>query len=256
MITSRHNKPEKLQGKITFDDVSFAYDEIHNVLNHINLEIPAGQTLALVGSTGSGKSTIINILCRFYEIQKGTILIDDQDIKSYQIAALRDRISIVLQDVFLFSGSLLENITLRDAEISLEKVVASAKMIGAHEFILRMPGGYEFQVNERGSNLSMGQRQIISFIRALVFDPDILILDEATSSVDTETESLIQYAIEKLIQRRTSIIIAHRLSTIRHADKIAVLQKGEIVEFGSHEKLLGIDHGHYRKLYEMQFAES
>ncbi len=249
-------KPQRLQGKITFEDVSFAYDELTYVLQDISLQIDPGETLALVGSTGSGKSTIINILCRFYEIQKGRIMIDDRDISEYQIAALRDRISIVLQDVFLFSGTLLENITLRDESIPRAKVIEAAKMIGANEFILQMPDGYDFVVNERGSNLSMGQRQIISFIRALVFEPDILILDEATSSIDTETESLIQYAIEKLIQKRTSIIIAHRLSTISHANKIAVLDKGKIVEFGSHDYLLGIEKGHYRKLYEMQFSEA
>ena len=249
-------RPEKLQGKVAFEQVSFAYDGINFVIKDIDFEIEPGETLALVGSTGSGKSTIINILCRFYEIQKGRIKIDDQPIESYELTALRDRISIVLQDVFLFSGSVLENITLRDEKISMERVVQAAQMIGAHQFISMMPGGYDFHVNERGTNLSTGQRQIISFIRALVFNPDILVLDEATSSVDTETESLIQFAIEKLIQKRTSIIIAHRLSTIRHADKIAVLQHGQIVEYGSHDDLLEIEHGHYRRLHDMQFAET
>ncbi len=247
---------EKLKGKIDFEHVSFAYDGVNYVLKDINLDIQAGDTLALVGSTGSGKSSIINILCRFYEIQKGRILIDDCDLKHYELTSLRNRISIVLQDVFLFSGTLLENITLRDSNMPRSKVIAAAQMIGAHDFINNMPDGYDFKVNERGSNLSTGQRQIISFIRALVFEPDILILDEATSSVDTETESLIQYAIEKLIDKRTSIIIAHRLSTIRHADKIAVLRKGEVVEYGTHENLLKLEHGHYRKLYEMQFEET
>ncbi|MDH3650325.1 MAG: ABC transporter ATP-binding protein/permease [Saprospiraceae bacterium] len=248
-------KPERLQGKIEFRNVSFAYDNINYVLEDINFNIAPGATLAIVGSTGSGKSTIINILNRFYEIQKGQILIDDIDIGTFELNTLRARNSIVLQDVFLFAGTIVENITLRDENISYEKVRTSAKMIGAHEFIERMPNGYNFHVNERGSNLSMGQRQIISFIRALVFDPDILILDEATSSIDTETEAIIQYAIEKLIDKRTSIIIAHRLSTIRHANHIAVMSKGKIVEYGTHEALLAIENGHYRKLYEMQFAE-
>ncbi|NND08228.1 MAG: ABC transporter ATP-binding protein [Saprospiraceae bacterium] len=248
--------PERLEGKLDLNHVSFAYDGLNFVLRDIDLHVKPGETLALVGSTGSGKSTIINILNRFYEIQKGSITIDDKDIRSFSLTALRDRISIVLQDVFLFSGSLLENITLRDHKIHRQKVIESAKLIGAHDFISAMPDGYDFRVNERGSNLSMGQRQIVSFIRAMVFDPDILILDEATSSVDTETESIIQYAIEKLIDKRTSIIIAHRLSTIRHADQIAVLSKGKLIEYGTHNELLEIEKGHYRRLHDMQFIEA
>ena len=246
-------KPEKLKGAIAFHDVSFAYDDVNYVLNNITFHLEAGKTLALVGSTGSGKSTIINILNRFYEIQKGEITIDNANIREYAIEALRSRVSLVLQDVFLFAGSVKENITLRDPNISLDQVHHAAKLIGAHEFIERLPDGYQFMVNERGTNLSMGQRQLISFIRALVFDPDILILDEATSSVDTETEAIIQYAIEKLIEKRTSIIIAHRLSTIQHADKIIVLDKGHIAEEGSPAELLEKEHGHYRKLYDLQF---
>ena len=249
-------KPERFTGKIDFEKVSFAYDGVTEVLKDIDLHIVPGETLALVGSTGSGKSTIINLLSRFYEVRKGAIKIDDHDIKEYDLMALRNRISIVLQDVFLFAGTIYENITLRDVNISRAAVEKAAKMIGAHEFIMNMPDGYDFQVNERGSNMSMGQRQIISFIRALVFNPDILILDEATSSVDTETEAIIQYAIEQLIDKRTSIIIAHRLSTIQHADQIAVLSKGRVVEYGKHEELLTIEDGFYRKLYEMQFAET
>ncbi|MBK9734879.1 MAG: ABC transporter ATP-binding protein [Saprospiraceae bacterium] len=245
----------KLKGKIDFNDVSFAYDDVNYVLKNISFSVRPGQTLALVGSTGSGKSTIINILNRFYEIQKGQILIDDIDIKSYDLKALRDRIAIVLQDVFLFEGTVLENISLRDEAISYEKVIEAAKNIGAHEFIERLPGGYHYLVSERGSNLSVGQRQLISFVRALVFDPDILILDEATSSIDTESETVIQYAIEKLIKRRTSIIIAHRLSTIKHAQNILVLSNGHILESGNHEDLLNRPDGHYRLLYDMQFAE-
>jgi len=249
-------KVEKLNGNVEFKDVTFAYVAKNDVLKNINFEIKEGQTLALVGSTGSGKTTIINILNRFYDIRKGEILIDGVDIRNYELENLRSRIAIVLQDVFLFSGSVFENITLRDKNISLEKVINAAKMIGAHEFIEKLPGGYEYEVMERGATLSMGQRQLISFVRALVFDPDILILDEATSSIDPETESVIQYAIEKLIAKRTSIIIAHRLSTIRHANNILVLDKGEIMEYGSHEELLKIDGGHYKDLYEMQFAQT
>jgi len=188
-------------------------------------------------------------------LNSGEILIDGTDIRSYELQALRKRIAVVLQDVFLFSGSVIDNITLRDTSISKESVIEAAKMIGAHEFIMKLPGGYEYEVMERGATLSMGQRQLISFVRALVFDPDILILDEATSSIDPESESVIQYAIETLIAKRTSIIIAHRLSTIRHANNIMVLDKGEIMEFGSHQELLQLEDGHYKQLYEMQFVE-
>ena len=245
----------KLKGDVEFDSVGFAYNEIDYVLKELNFKINAGETLAICGSTGSGKTTIINILNRFYEIQKGKILIDGVDIKDYELSSFRKRIAIVLQDVFLFSGSVMENITLRDDSISEAEVIEAAKLIGAHEFIERLPGGYSYQVMERGATLSMGQRQLISFVRALVFNPDILILDEATSSIDPETESVIQYAIEKLIDRRTSIIIAHRLSTIRHANNIMVLDKGKIMEFGSHDQLLEIEDGHYKELYEMQFMQ-
>lgn len=247
--------PSKIQGHLKFDQVSFAYNPGELVLKNLTFEIKPGETLAIVGSTGSGKTTITNILNRFYEINSGQILIDNEPIESYEIFALRKRIAMVLQDVFLFSGTVYENITLRDVSITKEQVIEAAKMIGAHEFINRLPGGYEYKVMERGATLSMGQRQLISFVRALVFNPDILILDEATSSVDPETESIIQYAIEKLIDKRTSIIIAHRLSTIRHANNIMVLQKGKIIELGSHEELLKHPEGHYRKLYEMQFVE-
>jgi ATP-binding cassette subfamily B protein len=249
-------KPTSLKGHVTFEGVHFAYTPPDYVLKDINFEIKQGETLAIVGSTGSGKTTIINILNRFYEIQKGSIKVDGKDIRDYELEAYRERMAIVLQDVFLFSGSVLENITLRDERFSREQVVEAAKMIGAHEFIEKLPGGYDYQVMERGATLSMGQRQLISFVRALVFDPDILILDEATSSIDPETEAVIQYAIEKLIARRTSIIIAHRLSTIRHADNIMVLSKGEVSEFGPHEELLQNEEGHYRSLYEMQFVQA
>ncbi len=243
------------EGDVKFQNVKFAYVEEDYVLKDISFDIKAGETLAVVGSTGSGKSTIINLLNRFYEINDGTITVDGVDIRDYELHSLRKKIAVVLQDVFLFSGTVLENITLRDSSFSRETVIEAAKMIGAHEFIERLPGGYDYEVMERGATLSMGQRQLISFVRALVFNPDILILDEATSSIDPETESVIQYAIETLISKRTSIIIAHRLSTIRHADNILVLEKGEIQELGSHDELLEIEDGHYRELYEMQFLE-
>ncbi|MEZ5040585.1 MAG: ABC transporter ATP-binding protein [Saprospiraceae bacterium] len=248
-------KPKRLQGKIAFEAVHFAYSEGNDVLKGLDFVIQPGETLAIVGGTGSGKTTIISILNRFYDIQKGAIKVDGVDIRDYELFAYRQRIAVVLQDVFLFSGTVFENITLRDDRISREEVVKAAKMIGADQFIQRLPGAYDYKVMERGATLSMGQRQLISFVRALVFDPDILVLDEATSSIDPETESVIQFAIETLISKRTSIIIAHRLSTIRNADNILVLEKGEIKEFGAHEELLKQDDGHYRQLYEMQFLQ-
>lgn len=251
--------PARLKGKVEFDQVWFSYSEdLENdsVLKGVSFDIPPGKTLAIVGSTGSGKTTIISLLGRFYEIQKGHIRIDGHDLNEYDVFALRRRIAVVLQDVFLFAGSVMENITMRDPNITEEQVVAAAKMIGAHTFIERLPGGYQYQVMERGATLSMGQRQLISFVRALVFNPDILILDEATSSIDPETESVIQFAIEKLISKRTSIIIAHRLSTIRHANNILVLDKGEVREFGSHHTLMEIEGGKYRDLYQQSLVLS
>jgi ATP-binding cassette, subfamily B, multidrug efflux pump len=243
---------QKFNGAISFQNVDFSYDGENQILKNVNFEVKPETTLAIVGSTGSGKTTIISILNRFYEIQKGSIKIDGVDIRDYNLTTLRGRIAVVLQDVFLFSGSVLENITLRDKSISREQVIEASKLIGAHEFIEKLPDGYDYNVMERGATLSMGQRQLISFVRALVFNPDILILDEATSSIDPETERVIQFAIEKLIAKRTSIIIAHRLSTIRHANNIMVLDKGEVKEFGSHEQLLTLENGHYRELYEQQ----
>ncbi|MEY3051236.1 MAG: hypothetical protein RLY31_1021 [Bacteroidota bacterium] len=245
--------PQSLKGRLSFHNVWFAYHERDWVLKDISFRLDAGQTLALVGSTGSGKTSIISILGRLYDIQQGRIEVDGHDIRDYRLNAFRSRLAVVLQDVFLFSGSVLENITLRNTAITHEQVVEAAKAIGAHTFIEQLPGGYDYQVMERGATLSMGQRQLISFVRALVFDPDILILDEATSSIDPESEAVIQHAIETLIAKRTSIIIAHRLSTIRHADKILLLDKGEVREFGTHEELLRLESGKYRELYEMQF---
>lgn len=248
-------QPERFRGEVAFDRVWFAYNDENYVLKDISFGIQPGKTLAIVGSTGSGKTTIINLLNRFYDIQKGHIKIDGTDIREYDLSAMRRRVALVLQDVFLFSGSVFENITMRDSHLTREQVIEAAKMIGAHEFIMRLPGGYDYQVMERGATLSMGQRQLISFVRALVFNPDILILDEATSSIDPESESVIQFAIEKLIAKRTSIIIAHRLTTIRHADNILVLHKGEVQEYGPHEELLKNEDGRYRQLYEMQFLQ-
>ncbi len=248
-------KPTNLRGEVAFEHVWFAYVDGEWVLRDVSFHIEPGQTMAIVGATGSGKTTIISLLNRFYEIQKGRILIDGHNVRDFDLFALRRHIGVVLQDVFLFSGTVMENITLLDPSITKEQVVAAAKMIGAHEFIMRLPGGYDYEVMERGATLSMGQRQLISFVRALVFNPAILVLDEATSSIDPESEAIIQYAIERLIEKRTSIVIAHRLSTIRHADNILVLHRGEVVEFGPHEELLKLEKGYYRRLYELQFAE-
>ncbi|MDZ4682708.1 MAG: ABC transporter ATP-binding protein [Saprospiraceae bacterium] len=248
-------KPDRLKGDVVFDKVWFSYNDKDFVLKDVSFQIRPGETMAIVGSTGSGKTTITNILNRFYELQQGEVRIDGVNLHEYELQGLRRRIAVVLQDVFLFSGTILENITLRDSGITREQVVQAAQMIGAHEFIMRLPGGYDYQVMERGATLSMGQRQLVSFVRALVFDPDILILDEATSSIDPETESVIQFAIETLIEQRTSIIIAHRLSTIRHADHILVLEKGQVLEYGDHDTLLRNENGRYRELYEMQFLQ-
>ncbi len=244
--------PKHIQGRIAFQNVWFAYNDEKWVLKDVNFVVQPGETLALVGATGAGKSSTINILSRFYEIQKGSILLDDSDIRSYELSYLRNHIATVLQDVFLFADSIFNNITLHNPSISREEVVEAAKKVGAYDFIMRLPGGLDYQVQERGATLSSGQAQLISFIRALVHDPTILILDEATSSIDTETELLIQTAIDNMMQGRTAIVIAHRLSTIQKADKIIVFDKGEIKEMGTHSELLAID-GYYKKLYDLQF---
>ncbi|MGY3053493.1 ATP-binding cassette subfamily B multidrug efflux pump [Pedobacter sp. UYEF25] len=248
-------KPEHLTGNINFKHVWFAYVEDQYVLKNITFEVKPGETVALVGATGAGKSSTINILNRFYEIQKGEITVDGIKIEDFDIDYLRSNIATVLQDVFLFSDTILNNITLNNPAIRLEQVIAAAKKVGAHGFIEKLPGGYHYNVMERGATLSAGQAQLISFIRALVHNPTILVLDEATSSVDTETEMLIQHAIDNLMQGRTSIVIAHRLSTIQKANKIIVLEKGEIMEMGSHQELLKID-GYYKKLYDLQFSSA
>ena len=251
-----HNGINKINmlGKVEFDKVWFAYINEDYVLKNISFVIKPGETLAIVGHTGSGKTSIISLINRLYHINKGTIEIDDKNIESYDIEFLRSKIAVVLQDVFLFGGSVYDNVTLRNHSISKEQVEEAAKMIGVHDFIMQLPGGYDYNVMERGATLSLGQRQLLSFIRALLFNPAILILDEATSSIDSESEVLIQHAIDTLIKGRTSIVIAHRLSTIRKASKIMVLDKGEIKETGTHQELLQLK-GHYYKLHKMQFAE-
>jgi ATP-binding cassette subfamily B multidrug efflux pump len=243
----------RFKGNIEFKDVWFAYNDDNWVLKNISFNIQPGETLALVGATGAGKSSTINILNRFYEIGKGSVKVDGVDIKDYELNFLRSQIATVIQDVFLFSDTIANNIILNNPAITREQVIAAATDVGAHEFIERLPGGYDYNVMERGATLSAGQAQLISFVRALVYNPAILVLDEATSSVDTETEILIQNAIDKLMDGRTAIVIAHRLSTIQKADKIVVLDHGEIKEIGTHQELLRIEDGYYRKLYDLQF---
>jgi len=241
--------PDNIHGQVEFKDVHFAYKPGTPVLKGISFTVPAGKTLAVVGHTGAGKTSIISILNRLYEIESGNILIDGVDLKDYDVFALRAHIGIVLQDVFLFSGTIFDNITLRNDSIAREKVVEVCKMLDIHNFIMRLPGGYDFDVMERGNTLSQGQRQLLSFARALLYDPSILILDEATSSVDSESEILIQNAIDTLIKGRTSIVIAHRLSTIRKADQIIVMDHGVITERGSHDELVA-QGGSYQDLYK------
>ena len=239
---------------IAMKELYFAYNGDDWVLKDINLDIASGQTVAFVGATGAGKSSIVNLIGRFYECQKGEIRLGDVDLTEIDLTYLRKNVAIVLQDVFLFSDSIINNITLNDPDISRAQVIEASKAVGVHEFIMSLPGNYDYQVGERGGTLSVGQRQLLSFIRAYVYNPKILILDEATSSVDSESEALIQRATEHLTKGRTSIIIAHRLSTIQKADKIVVLEKGELKEQGSHSELLK-HNGYYKTLYEMQFSE-
>lgn len=244
----------KLKGDVEFKNVWFAYIDEDYVLKDINFKVKQGETIAFVGATGAGKSSIINLLTRFYEINKGQVLVDGRDAIEYDISYLREHIGMVLQDVFLFSDSIKQNITLGNPDISQEQVEKAAELVGAKEFIDKLPEGFDYNVMERGATLSVGQRQLISFVRAMVYDPQIIILDEATSSVDSETEEMIQSAIDRVMKGRTAIVIAHRLATIQKADKIVVLDKGEIKEIGTHDELLEKG-GYYSKLYEMQFTE-
>lgn len=245
---------EEVRGDIEFSKVHFGYLPDEEVLKGISFRVTQGQTIAIVGATGAGKSTIINLLNRFYEINSGAILMDGIDIREYKLSSLRKHIAIVLQDVFLFADTIANNISLKNPDITLEKIEDAARQIGVHEFISSLPGGYGYNVKERGTMLSSGQRQLIAFLRAYVSNPSILVLDEATSSVDTYTEQLIQQATEKITQNRTSIIIAHRLATVKKADRILVLDAGEIVEAGTHKQLLKKG-GFYSALYEAQFLQ-
>jgi len=255
VATSGTQPVPQLQGDVQFDHVSFAYNEPEWVLKDISFHVKPGQTIAFVGATGAGKTSIINLLSRFYDIQKGHIRVDGQDLREYDLSQLRRQIGVVLQDVFLFAGSIRDNITLGNRDISDAKIWEAAGLVGAQRFIERLPGGLDYPVMERGATLSVGQRQLISFVRALVYEPSVIVLDEATSSVDSETEELIQEAIDKLMEGRTALVIAHRLSTIQKADRIIVLDRGEIKETGTHDELLRHG-GYYAQLYRMQYAST
>lgn len=246
---------EEVKGEIEFDDVWFSYNKEETVLKDVSFKAEPGKTIAFVGATGAGKSTIINLLLRYYDINEGSIKIDGKDIRDLTLQELRSNFALVLQDNALFSGSIMDNITLGNPEISKEEVIATSREIGADTFINKLPNGYNYELSERGQSISMGQRQLICFIRAMVYDPNILILDEATSSVDSETEETVNKAFKKLMKGRTSIVIAHRLSTIQGADKILVMHKGEIRERGTHQQLIEKEEGIYRKLYELQYKD-
>ena len=261
VATTGIRAPAELRGEVEFKNVWFAYNrqdseanEPEWVLKDISFKVEPGQTIAFVGATGAGKTSIINLLSRFYDIQKGSICVDGHDLREYDLSLLRRQIGVVLQDVFLFAGSIRDNVTLGSPTISDAQIWEAADLVGARRFMERLPGGLDYAVMERGATLSVGQRQLISFVRAMVYQPRVIILDEATSSVDGETEELIQQAIETLMQGRTSLVIAHRLSTIQKADKIIVMDKGEIKETGTHEELLKLENGYYAQLYQMQYS--
>ena len=253
--TGGEKELKEVKGNIKFEDVRFEYVAGEEILHGISFEVKEGETIAIVGATGAGKTTITNLLNRFYDLTSGAIYIDGVNIEEYTLSSLREHIATVLQDVFLFADSIYNNITLKNPAITEEEVIAAAKSIGVHNFLMSLPEGYHYNVKERGVMLSAGQRQLIAFLRAYVHKPQILILDEATSSVDSHSEKLIQEATDKMTEGRTSIIIAHRLTTVKKADKIIVLDKGKIVEIGNHEELLQIENGYYRNLYEVQFLE-
>ncbi|MFC3810127.1 ABC transporter ATP-binding protein [Lacihabitans lacunae] len=254
-IETSGNYKNKVKGDISFENVDFSYNEGQPILKNINFKVSEGESLAFVGATGAGKTSIINLITKFYPIQSGEIKVDGVNIDLYDQKSLRNQIGMVLQDVFLFSGSIADNLRMGDETIRIDKIIDASKMVGIHDFIMQLPGGYDYKVMERGATLSVGQRQLLSFVRAIIQDPKIIILDEATSSVDSESEAMIQVAIDKLMKGRTSIIIAHRLSTIKKATKIIVLDKGRIMEEGSHDILLE-KNGFYSKLYQMQFENA
>jgi ATP-binding cassette, subfamily B, multidrug efflux pump len=246
-------KTGKAVGKIEFQNVWFAYKNEDWVLKNVSFTVEAGESIALVGATGSGKTTVTNLLMRFYDVQKGKILLDGVDVRDWDLQSLRENFAVVLQDVFLFSGSIADNIRLGNKMIDDEKIVWAAREVHADEFVQKIPDAYQSEVKERGAGLSVGQKQLISFARALAFDPKILVLDEATSSIDTETEQLIQQAVDRVMQERTSLIVAHRLSTIQKCDRILVFHHGELREAGTHNQLL-VERGLYWRLYQLQYA--
>ena len=247
--------PEHIQGKISIKNLEFSYLPDEKVIHGINLEILPGEKIAIVGATGAGKSTLINLLSRFYEFETGEICLDDRSIKEYVLNSLRKHVGIVLQDVFLFADTIYNNITLYNPKVNRIMVEEAAKQIGVHEFIESLPGGYDYNVKERGVMLSSGQRQLIAFLRVYISNPSVLVLDEATSSIDSHSEELIENATRKISSNKTSILIAHRLSTIKNADRIVVMDSGKIVEIGSHKELLKIKDGFYAQLYKIQFLE-
>jgi ATP-binding cassette subfamily B protein len=254
-VHDREGAPElpPIEGRVTFDDVTFSYDPEKVILKNVSFDVLPGQTIALVGPTGAGKSTVVNLISRFYDVTGGAVKIDGHDVRDVKLSSLRRQMSVMMQDSFIFSGTIMDNIRYGRLTASDEEVIQAAQAVSAHDFIMQMEKGYLTEVNERGSSLSVGQKQLISFARALLNDPKILILDEATSSIDTHTELLIQKALDVLLKGRTSFVIAHRLSTIRNADNIMVIQDGHVAESGTHEQLIALSGGHYKALSDAQY---